>query len=417
MKIKSLLGREVYDSRGWPTVQCEIVLEDDARVVACVPTGLSQGTYEAKKIYDGGDRLYGRGVQSAVENINTIIAPALIGKKPHAIDMDLELIALDGTAHKSRLGANALLAASMAVYRAHAYNERIELFEFIGHICGAQSVSLPFPFLNIINGGMHAANGLQIQEYMIVPVGTEDFRHAMEAGVTIFHELGAVLRQRGKQLAFGDEGGYACTFASENDALDCLNEALDRAHQKYNFYALIGLDVAASTFYDHVSKRYLWNGELIMAEELIAVYESFMEKYPLCLIEDGLAEDDWEGWTYFRQRVGEKMQLFGDDLLVTNPERIARAIECNAVHGAIIKPNQIGTVTEALQAITLCQKNGIATLVSHRSGETEDTFIADLSVGTSAGQIKAGAPCHSERLAKYNRLLAIEDYLLRAGEN
>lgn len=417
MKIKSLIGREVYDSRGWPTVQCEIVLEDDVAIVATVPTGLSQGSYEAKKICDGGERFGGRGVHKAVEHINTIIAPAFIGKKPHAIDMDLELIALDGSSNKARLGANALLAVSMAIYRAHAYNERVELFEFIGHICGAHSVALPFPFFNVINGGMHANNGLQLQEFMVVPVGTENFRQAMEVGVTIFHELGDVLKQRDKQIVFGDEGGYACAFESDIDALDCLTQALERVHQKYNFYALIALDCAASTFYDHVSKRYLWNGELIMAEELIELYEQLIGRYPLCMIEDGLAEDDWEGWSYFKQRIGEKVQLMGDDLVVTNPERIARAIECNAIHGAIIKPNQIGTVTEALQAITLCQKHSIATLISHRSGDTEDTFIADLSVGTSAGQIKSGAPRHSERLAKYNRLLAIEDYLLRAEEN
>lgn len=413
MKIKSLLGREVYDSRGWPTVQCEITLEDGFAAIATVPTGLSQGSYEAKQLYDGGDRIFGRGVKKAVEIIDTIIAPEFIGKNPHAIDMDLELIKLDGTANKSRLGANTLLAVSMAIYRAHAHNENVELFEFIGHICGANSVSLPFPFFNIINGGMHAQSGLQIQEFMIVPVGTQDFCHAMEVGVTIFHELGTVLRQRGKQLIYGDEGGYACSFATERDALDCLTETLDVVHKKYNFFALIALDVAASTFYDHVSKRYLWDGQLIMAEELIAVYESLIEKYPICMIEDGLAEDDWDGWTYFKQRVGDKLQLMGDDLLVTNPERIAQAVERNAVHGSIIKPNQIGTVTESLQAITLCQKNGIATLISHRSGETEDTFIADLAVGTSAGQIKAGAPRHSERLAKYNRLLAIEDYLIQ----
>lgn len=416
MKIKSLVGREVYDSRGWPTVQCEITLEDEFTATAMVPTGISQGAYEAKKLYDGGDRLFGRGVQKAVETINNVIAPVFLGRKPHAIDMDLELIKLDSTISKSVLGANTLLAVSMAIYRAHAYSERVELSEFIGHICGANTVSLPFPFFNIINGGMHAPNGLQIQEFMIVPVGTTDFKSAMEVGVTMFHELGQVLQQRGKPLVFGDEGGYACPFVNEKEALDCLLETLERAHQKYNFYALIGLDVAASTFYDHVSKRYLWDGQLIMTEELITIYEQILENYPICMIEDGLAEDDWQGWTYFKQRVGEKIQLIGDDLLVTNPERIARAIECKAVHGAVIKPNQIGTVTEALQAVTLCQKNGLATMVSHRSGDTEDSFIADLAVGTSAGQIKAGAPCHSERLAKYNRLLAIEDYLMRNSD-
>ena len=414
MKIKSLFAREIYDSRGWPTVQCCITLEDGFTCYASVPTGLSQGSYEAKKLYDGGERLFGRGVKNAVHTIDTIIAPEFVGKNPHAIDMDLELIKLDGTANKSRLGANALLAVSMAVYRAHAYNERVELFEFIGHVCGANSVALPFPFFNIINGGMHASSNLQIQEYMVVPMGTSDFASAMEVGVIIFHELGLLLQEKGKQIVFGDEGGYACAFTNEFEAFDLLTETLEIVHKKYNIYALIGLDVAASTFFDHASKGYLWQGQLIMAEELISVYENLLEQYPICMIEDGLAEDDWESWAYFKRRIGDKFQIIGDDLLVTNPERIAKALECNAVHGVLIKPNQIGTVTETLQAVTLCQKNGLTTMVSHRSGETEDNFIADLAVGTSSGQIKAGAPSHSERLSKYNRLLTIEDYLVRA---
>jgi enolase len=414
MKIKSLVGREVYDSRGWPTVQCEIVLEDGFTCVASVPTGLSQGAHEARKIYDGGERLFGRGVQKCVRSIDTIIAPEFIGKKPHAIDMDLELLQLDGTTTKSRLGANTLLAVSMAVYRAHAHCENVELFEFIGHICGADTVSVPFPFFNIINGGMHAHNGLPIQEFMIVPVGTSDFRMAMEVGATIFHELGAALQKRDKQIVFGDEGGYACSFASEREALDILTETIDLVHQKYDYSAMIALDVAASTFYDAASQRYRWKNELILAEELVDVYEDLIEKYPLCMIEDGLAEDDWAGWVYFKKRIGDKVQLFGDDLFATNPERIAHGIECGAVQGAIIKPNQIGTVTETLQAISLCQKHDILTMVSHRSGDTEDSFIADLAVGASAGQIKSGSLRQSERLAKYNRLLAIEDYLMNA---
>lgn len=414
MKIKSLIGREVYDSRGWPTVQCEIVLEDGFACYATVPTGLSQGSHEAKKLYDGGERLFGRGVQQCVNIIDTVIAPEFIGKKPHAIDMDLELLSLDGTTSKSRLGANTLLAVSMAVYRAHAHCEGVELFEFIGHICGADTVSVPFPFFNIINGGMHAQNGLPIQEFMIVPVGTSDFRMAMEVGATIFHELGAALQKRDKQIVFGDEGGYACSFASEHEALDILTETIDLVHQKYDFSAMIALDVAATTFYDSASKRYHWKGELILAEELIVVYEELIAKYPLCMIEDGLAEDDWAGWVYLKQRIGDKVQLFGDDLFVTNPERIAQGIECGAAQGAVIKPNQIGTVTETLQAISLCQKHDILTMISHRSGDTEDSFIADLAVGSSAGQIKSGSLCRSERLAKYNRLLAIEDYLMNA---
>lgn len=414
MKIKSLLGREVYDSRGWPTVQCEIVLEDGSTFIASVPTGLSQGAHEAKKLYDGGERLFGRGVHKCVNTIDNIIAPEFVGKKPHAIDMDLELLRLDGTTTKSKLGANTLLAVSMAVYRAHAHCEGVELFEFIGHICGADTVSVPFPFFNIINGGMHAHNALPIQEFMVVPVGTSDFRMAMEVGATIFHELGVALKKRDKQIVFGDEGGYACSFASELEALDILTETIDFVHQKYDFSAMIALDVAASTLYDHVSKRYLWKNELILSEEMVSVYEGLIAQYPICMIEDGLAEDDWNGWVYLKQRIGEKVQLFGDDLFATNPERIAQGIECGAAQGAIIKPNQIGTVTETLQAISLCQKHDMLTMVSHRSGDTEDSFIADLAVGASAGQIKSGSLRQSERLSKYNRLLAIEDYLMNA---
>lgn len=412
MKIKSLVGREIYDSRGWPTLECEIILENGFRCSASVPTGLSTGMYEAKSIYDGGDRLFGRGVQKCIHLIETIIAPEFIGKKPHALDMDLELLRLDGTQNKSHLGANTTLAVSMAVYRAHAHLENIELFEFIGHICGADSVALPFPFFNVINGGVHAHNALQIQEFMIVPIGTSDFRSAMEVGVTIFHELGEILKKHNKHLCFGDEGGYACQFKHEREALDILTETIEYVQKKHNMFALIALDVAASTFYDHISKRYLWNSQLIMSEELVMLYEKLVADYPLCMIEDGLAEDDWDGWVYLKQRLGEKVQLLGDDLFVTNPERIARGIELGCAHGSIIKPNQIGTVTEALQAITLCQQNNFATMISHRSGETEDTFISDLAIGTSAGQIKAGAPCRGERVAKYNRLLAAEDYLM-----
>jgi enolase len=414
MIIKSIIGREIYDSRGWPTVQCDITLEDGFTCSASVPTGVSQGNYEAKKLYDGGDRLWGRGVTKAVEIIDSIIAKKFVGRKPHAIDMDLELLALDGTPNKAYLGANTLLAVSMAIYRAHAYLENTELFEFIGHICGASTVSVPFPFFNLINGGMHARNALNIQEFMVVPVGTSDFRKALEIGATVFHELGEVLQKRNKQISFGDEGGYACSFTNEIEALDCLMEALELVQQKYNFFALIALDIAASTFYDHVSKCYVWSGQLLPTEELVEIYETLIERYPICSIEDGLADNDWDGWAHMYKRIGEKIQIFGDDIFATNLERIAQGIEQKIAHGAVIKPNQIGTVTETLQAISLCQKNNFATFISHRSGDTEDSFIADLAVGVSSGHIKSGAPCRSERLVKYNRLLAIEDYLMRS---
>lgn len=412
MKIKSVIGRELYNSRGLPAVSCEIILENGYSCYSIVPQGISVGTREAYKLYDGDSRLFGLGVTKSVDIINNKIAPVLIDKKPHALDMDLELINLDGTSSKSLLGANTLLAVSMALYRAHAYIENVNLFEFIGYICGADSVSLPFPFFNVINGGLHADNALPIQEFMIVPVGTSDFRSAMEVGVTIFHELGETLKERDKNIAFGDEGGYACQFSNEKEALDILMLTLERVHKNYDMYALIGLDIDAARLYDHVSKRYVWDNQLIMAEELVEMYASLSEQYPICMIEDGLAEDDWTGWTHLKKRLGEKVQIFGDDLFATNPERIACGIECNAAHGTVIKPDQVGTVTETLQAITFCQQNNISTIISHRSGDTEDAFIADLAVGTSAGQIKAGAPCRSERVAKYNRLLVIEDHLI-----
>lgn len=414
MIIKSLIGREIYNSRGWPTVQCDITLEDGFTCSASVPTGLSVGSYEATQLYDSEQRLWGRGVTKAVEHIDTVIAKKFIGRKPHAIDMDLELLALDGTPGKSNLGANTLLAVSMAIYRAHAHLENTELFEFIGHICGASTVSVPFPFFNIINGGMHAHNNLRIQEFMVVPIGTSDFRKAIEVGATIFHELGNILQKQNKVIAFGDEGGYACEFEDEYEVLDTLLETFELVQKKYDFFALIGLDIAANTFYDQESARYLWKNQSLKSDDMIKMYEKIIEKYPICTLEDGLAEDDWDGWTRMHKKIGSKVQIFGDDIFATNPERISRGIEQHVAHGAIIKPNQIGTVTEALQVISLCQKNNFAPFISHRSGDTEDSFIADLAVGVSAGYIKSGAPCRSERLVKYNRLLAIEDYLIRA---
>lgn len=411
MKIKAILGREIYNSRGWPTVQCELILENDRSIYASVPTGLSQGSHEARKTYDEQERLWGRGVLQSVEYIDTVIAQELVGREPHAINMDLELIKLDGTADKSHLGANTMLAVSMAVYRAHAYLERIELFEFIGHVCGADTVTLPFPFFNMINGGMHANNKLRIQEFMVVPVGMPDFRTSMEVSATIFHELRTSLKNHKKMISFGDEGGYASQFSNDEEALDILSETVQRVHTMYGFHSLIALDVAATGFYDANKKYYEWHGEKLMTEELVARYEKLVDQYPICSIEDGLAEDDWDGWVYMVQRLKGKVQIIGDDLFVTNPTRISQGIELGAANGAVIKPDQIGTITETLQAIRLCHENNITTTVSHRSGDTEDAFIADLAVGTSSGQIKSGGLCRSERLAKYNRLLLIEDHL------
>jgi len=414
MRIEQIRAREIYNAAGWPTIACDLRLTDGHVVHACVPTGTSRGTHEAKFLYDGGDRLFGRGVQKAIEHINITIAKEFVLQEPHAINMDIKLLELDGTSDKSHLGANALLAVSMAIYRAHAYIEKVELYEFIGYMTGAETVSLPFPLFNMINGGMHAHNSLQIQEFLVIPAGASDFRTSMEAGALIFHELGTTLKKLGKPLAFGLEGGYSSDFTDEYEALDILSNVLVNVKQRYGVNSLCALDVAASHFYDKATKTYLWRGRPFSSDELITIYKQMVEAYPLCSIEDGLDEDDWGGWATLCHELKNSVQIVGDDLFVTSPQRIDHGAKTSAATAVIIKPDQIGTVTETLQAIRVCRENGLLPIVSHRSGETNDTFIADLAVGTSAGQIKTGGLCRGERLAKYNRLLAIEDQLAGA---
>lgn len=411
MKISKMIGREIYDSRGWPTIQCEITLEDGTAVVASVPAGLSRGRYEAREMRDGGKRLWGKGVLKAIENLESIIAPEIVGKEPDALEMDFKIIEMDGTPDKSHLGSNATLAASMAIYKAQARVEKIELYELIAYVCGASSVSLPFPLFNIVNGGVHANNDLQIQEFMIVPVASENFRSSMELTVMLFHEFKNILQRYGKSTAVGDEGGFAPQNVSDIEVLDMLCEALEKVEQVHGNRCVIALDIAASRFYDPATRTYEWEGAKISSEDLIAYYAELIESYPIYSIEDGLSEDDWGGWSTMMQVFDNKIQLVADDLFVTNPLRIAQGVKDNVASGVIIKPNQIGTVSEALQAIKLCKNNGLNIIVSHRSGETCDSFIADLAVGASAGQIKAGGCSRSERLSKYNRLLTIEDKL------
>ncbi|MBA3954213.1 phosphopyruvate hydratase [Candidatus Dependentiae bacterium] len=411
MKITRISGREVYDSRGWPTVQCELFLENGDSVLSYVPSGVSTGIYEALELRDGGKRLMGKGVLKAIENIETLIAPVLVGHEPHGMEMDLKLLELDGTTDKSRLGANALLAVSMAIFKAEAHSEKLELYELIAYYMGSDSVSLPFPMLNVINGGMHAYNKLRIQEFMIIPVGAPTFRSAFEAATLVYHELKALLIKKNKSTAVGDEGGFAAAFESDAEALDVLLEAIEAASAHSSVGCIIGLDVAASQYYNSTTQLYSWQNQQLTSDEMIDYYKKLVDTYPIYSIEDGLSEEDWSGWIRMTKALENKIQIVGDDLFVTNPYRIAQGGIDHAATSVIIKPNQIGTITETLQAIKLCKDTNLATIVSHRSGETEDTFIADLAVGASVGQIKAGACRGSERLAKYNRLLTIEDTL------
>ncbi|MEX0671778.1 MAG: phosphopyruvate hydratase [Candidatus Babeliales bacterium] len=415
MRIIEIQGYELFDSRGFPTVGCTIELSNGTVVSASIPSGASRGKYEAVELRDGGSRLLGQGVTKAVEHINTIIAPALLGKVPNAVECDLIMLELDKNADKSHIGANAFLPVSMALFRAHAAIEKISLYELIAMLCDFETVSIPMPLFNIINGGAHATNNLQIQEYMIVPTGASDYRAGLEAAITVYHTLKNILSEAGKGTAVGDEGGFAPDFSDIREPLDFIMEAITKAGYSDDMFSL-ALDVAASEFYDVHAHVYQWNGKQISAQELIYTYEKLISEYPIQSIEDGLAQDDWLGWQSFMQNFGDRIHIVGDDLLATNKDRIVHALEHASANSAIIKPNQIGTITETIQAIRLCQEHGMSTIISHRSGETCDSFIADLAVGTNAGQIKAGAPARGERISKYNRLLQIEDDLLQEQE-
>ncbi len=411
MKIEHITAHELYNAQGWPTVQCEIFLDTGAYVSALVPSGSSVGRHEASEMRDEDDRLYGMGVHKSLAIIQNIIEPELIGLEPKAYELDMRLIELDGTANKSRLGANTMLAVSKALYRAEALWHDMELYELFAALYETDTVSMPVPLLNVINGGLHATNSLQIQEFMIVPIGTSSFRHAFEIGVVAYHELGRILKERGKSLGVGYEGGYASSFEHDFEALDILQEVVDIVNQAFPVTCMIALDMAASSWSQSQKGLYAWQGQLRTTEEMIEFYTELISRYAIYSLEDPLGQDDWQGWQDLTAALGSHIQIVGDDLFVTDPARIAQGIQLEAATASIIKPNQIGTVSEALQAIAICKNNGINPIVSHRSGDTEDTFIADLAVGTSAGQIKAGAPCRSERVAKYNRLLLIEDNL------
>jgi enolase len=414
--IQAINSWEILDSRGWPTVRAEVVLNNGCRAWAAVPSGASTGEAEALELRDGEPRYLKKGVRQAVSHIREIIAPALQGRNPleqEAIDRDL--CALDGTPNKSKLGANAILAVSMAVARAGAALTGLPLYRYLG---GTAAADLPMPMMNIINGGAHAGNNLDIQEFMIMPVGGPTFAEALRIAAEVFHTLKKVLASRGLGTGVGDEGGFAPDLPSHEAALDLILEAIEQAGYAPGRDVVLALDPAASEFFDSASGKYIFKksgGKTFSAEELTAYYQGLASRYPIVSLEDGLAEGDWDGWVSHTRTLGNTLQLVGDDVFVTNINFLQKGISLGAANAVLIKLNQIGTVSETLATMALARRHGYRTVISHRSGETEDTFIADFAVATNAGQIKTGSLSRSERIAKYNRLLLIEDELGKAA--
>lgn len=408
--IELVYAREVLDSRGNPTVEVEVVLESGSVGRAIVPSGASTGAFEAVELRDGDKGRYlGKGVEKAVANVNEIIAPELEGMD--AFDqpaIDALMIELDGTHNKGKLGANAILGVSMAVARAAAEELGLPLFQYIG---GVNAKQLPVPMMNILNGGEHADNSVDVQEFMILPVGAKSFKEGLRMGAEVFHSLKKVLSERGLACGVGDEGGFAPNLGSNREALELIVEAIEKAGYKPGDDVRLGLDVAATEMYDKETKLYdlKHEGKKLTAEQMVDLYEEWVNNFPIVTIEDGLDEEDWDGWKILTDRLGKKVQLVGDDLFVTNTERLERGIEAGVANSILIKVNQIGTITETLDAIEMAKRAGYTAVISHRSGETEDTTIADLAVAVNAGQIKTGAPSRTDRVAKYNQLLRIEE--------
>jgi enolase 1/2/3 len=413
--ITGVYAREILDSRGFPTVEVEVQLESGAWARAAVPSGASTGKREAVELRDGDSQRYGgKGVQQAVRNVEETIAPEIDGMEAaEQAVVDQALLELDGTPNKSGLGANAILAVSLAVARAAADDVGLPLYAYLGGVGGRL---LPVPLMNVINGGAHADNGLDVQEFMLVPAGAESFSAALRMGAEIFHALKGLLREKGLSTGVGDEGGFAPALTSTTVALDLLLRAIERAGYRPGDDVVLALDVAASEFAED-GGRYRLRGEGVVrgSEEMIATYDELLGRYPIVSIEDGLGEDDWSGWSLLTRRLGGKIQLVGDDLFVTNPAIIQQGIKGGIANAVLVKLNQVGTLTETLQAIELAKRAGYGTIISHRSGETEDTFVADLAVAVNAGQIKTGSLSRSERTAKYNQLLRIEDELGHAA--
>ena len=410
--IEDVFAREVLDSRGNPTVEVEVLLEDGSMGRAIVPSGASTGAHEAVELRDGDESRYlGKGTLKAVENVNEIIADEAIGlEATDQIGLDNLLIEIDGTENKGKLGANAILGVSMATARAAAESCGLPLFQYLG---GMNGKVLPTPMMNILNGGAHADNTVDIQEFMVMPVGADSFREALRMGAETFHNLKKILKGKGLNTAVGDEGGYAPDLSTNEEAIQVIIEAIEKAGYEPGKDIRIALDVAASEFYDAEAKIYNLTGEGVSrtSEEMVEYFKMLCDKYPIISIEDGLAEDDWEGWQLMTKELGDRIQLVGDDLFVTNTKRLAKGIEIGAANSILIKVNQIGTLTETFDAIEMAKKAGYTAVVSHRSGETEDTTIADIVVGLNAGQIKTGSASRTDRIAKYNQLLRLEELL------
>ena len=410
--IELVAAREILDSRGNPTLEVEVGLEGGARGRAAVPSGASTGVHEAVELRDGGARYAGKGVLKAIQNVNTRIAPNLIGYDPiNQVGIDREMIDLDGTANKRVLGANAILGVSLAVARAAAADLDLPLYRYLGSF---HSSLLPVPMANIVNGGAHADNSLEFQEFMIVPVGAPSLREAVRMGAEVFHALKRVLGDRGLSTAVGDEGGFAPDLGSDEAALGLIMESIEATGLQPGRDIAIALDPATSELYDADTGRYIFKktGETALtAQQMVAFWVDWVGRYPIISIEDGMAEDDWEGWQLLTEALGDRIQLVGDDLFVTNTERLAQGIRDGVANSILIKVNQIGTLTEAYEAVDMARRAGMTAVVSHRSGETEDAFIADLAVALATGQIKTGSFSRSDRLAKYNQLMRIEDEL------
>ena len=413
--IDAVYAREILDSRGNPTIEVDVVLDDGSIGRAAVPSGASTGVHEAVELRDGDKKRYqGKGVMKAVDNVNDIIADALIGLDPiRQVEIDEMLIRLDGTKNKGKLGANATLGVSMAVAKAAAESLDIPLYQYLG---GVNAKELPVPMMNILNGGAHADNNVDIQEFMIMPVGATSFAEALRTNAEIYHTLKAVLKGKGLATAVGDEGGFAPNLNSNEEALQVIVEAIKKAGYKPGKDVMLAIDTAASGLYKGGKYHLEGEGVTMTSAQMVDWYAGLCEKYPIISLEDGLAEDDWKGWKLLTEKLGAKVQIVGDDLFVTNVERLAKGIEMGVANSILIKLNQIGTITETFNAIEMAKRAGYTAVVSHRSGETEDSTIADVVVATNAGQIKSGAPCRTDRVAKYNQLLRIEEDLASAAQ-